>query len=401
MFESINTLKKGRRLLEAATNDGTPERFYEDVWQGLREGQLKADRFSIRQMFEEFTEDGVEYMRLYGNHRRSGAGIQLTESQGSVDTTAFSNIIGQITFSRVMDIMESATFVGMALHETVQTNTGYEEIIPGITQIGDVAEEVGEDEDYPTFGIGESFIQTPRKPKKGFIIPVTEEAVWEDKTGKVMERVNAGAESMAIELEKELLDNALGLTTSYRRNGGNAQATYGNTHTEGDFDNLLGGTSLVDYTDVDDAMRLFDAITDPDTGEPVLVSGQLQLVVPPALRATAWRIVNATEIRQGAVSASVPLGVSGNPLSALQDRGISMEVISSQYVKNRTSSDSTWFLGNFRKAFKYSEAWPVQGFAQDRNSQAGFSRDIITQLKWRRKGKPYVEEPRHVLKATA
>ena len=407
MFGSIAEIRQGKRLLEAATNDGDPNRFYEEVWEELESMDTPAlnreiGRISMRRLFEEMVDDGVEYMRLYQDHRRTHMGApMLQESQGAVDTSAFSNIIGQITFSHVLDTIESPAFVGMSLHDTVSTDTGMEELIPGISAIGDVAEEVGEDEDYPTFGVSESFIQTPRKPKRGFVVKLTEEAIWEDKTGLLMKRVNAGATSMAINLEKESLDNALGLTTSYRRNGGAAQATYANTHTQGDFDNVSAATSLVDWTDIDTVMRIFDGMTDPETGEPLLIGGALQLVVPPALRATAWRLVNATEVRQGAISATVPVGITGNPLNALQANGINIEVVSNQYVRDRTSSDSTWFLGAFKQAFKYSEAWPVQSFTQDRNSDAGFSRDVITQLKWRRKGVPYVEEPRYVVQATA
>ena len=156
----------------------------------------------------------------------------------------------------------------------------------------------------------------------------------------------------------------LGQTTSYSRNGGAAQATYGNTHTNGTFDNLSASTALANYTDIEDALKLFDAITDPNTGDPIMIGGNLDIIVPTALEFTALNIMQATNIQVGdTTSATVPVTVASNPLIKQSRRTFNLHT--SAFVKDRTSSATTWFIGNSKGAFEYREVWPIQVFRAD------------------------------------
>jgi len=217
----------------------------------------------------------------------------------------------------------------------------------------------------------------------------------------VLDRAGKVAEALAIRKEKRVLDVALGITTSYVRNGATAQATYGNTHTEGDFDNLVASNALVDYTDVETALLAFDSITDPNTGEPVLIS-VADVVVPSGLLFTAARVFEATGIEQGTISASAPRTIGGNPLvSPAVKRGNSFSITTNQYVANRTGNQTTWFIGDFKAAFQYRENWPVSVVQAPENSHDDFHRDIVSQFKVSERGTPAVIEPRKVVKCTA
>ena len=381
------------------------QRFFAESLEILRSGQINYNRISIRSLFENFTSVDGEFDLTRGrqlvdamNPRFQTGGV-LIEAGGAVNTGAFSNIIGQITYSTVLTSFEQPEFFAMDLFEIVPATTQQPEIVPGVSMIGDVAEDVGEDMEYPRVGLSEEFITIPRKIKDGYILPITEEAVFEDKTGLIMRNANMANQSMAITLEKELLDTALGVDTSYSRNGGAQQATYGDTHNQGDFDNLAASNALVDYRNVESATLLFDDMTDPNTAEPVMIGGELDIIVPTALELTVGNVLNSVSLKLGADSGSVQMLTGNNVLSVQSRRSFTPR--SSQWVKNRTSSASTWFIGAFKRAFQYHEIWPIQVFRMDRNSEAGFSRDIITQIKVRRKGVPAVVSPWHVIKCTA
>ena len=87
--------------------------------------------------------------------------------------------------------------------------------------------------------------------------------------------------------------------------------------------------------------------------------------------------------------------ISSNPVA-----GIS-EILTSAYVKNRTSSASTWFMGDFTKAFAYMENWPITSVQAPTNSEAEFTKDIVMRWKVSERGVPEVIEPRAVVKNTA
>ena len=403
MLETYKQVRESARQLESYRAGNDEHRFYDELETLLAGKQIDTKRISLRAIFEEFVPNGRERVReMDPRYRGSQSNISMMEANDGVSTTAFSNIIGQITYASVLDRLDAPEFIGQSLVTTVAAATQDVEIIPGISVVGDVAEDIGEMQEYPVVGLSEEFVTAPRKVKDGFILPISEEAIFEDKTGLLMQRADTATEGLGITWEREILDTCLGQTTSYSRNGGSAQATYANTHTEGTFDNLSASTALQDWTDVQSALLLFDGIDDPITGDPVMIGGPLQIVVPSALRGTLARILSATEIRE--VTNTNTTSISGNPLNssiAGLVRGTQYEGYSGPFIKDRTSSDDTWFIGNFKKAFEYREIWPIQVFRADRNSDAGFTRDVVTAIKVRRKGAPAIRDPRYVVKATA
>ena len=217
------------------------------------------------------------------------------------------------------------------------------EKIPGIGRIGDEAEAIGEGNVYPTVGFSEEYIETPETTKRGFIVPVTKEAVFFDRTGLVLQRAAEVAYWLGQNKEKRVLDVVLGVTNNYKRNG-----VAGDTYlAAGDYVNVKATNALADWTDVEAAELLFDAMTDPSTGEPIIVAANT-LIVPTALKHTARRIVRATEVRHG----TDPVTISASTLDDYR-------ILTSPLVKQRTSSDTTWFVGDPARAFAYMENWPI------------------------------------------
>ena len=65
------------------------------------------------------------------------------------------------------------------------------------------------------------------------------------------------------------------------------------------------------------------------------------------------------------------------------------------------ATDTSWFLGNPRKAFAYMENWPLTTVQAPTNSHDEFHRDIVAQYKASERGATATLEPRYMCKATA
>ena len=386
-------------MLESRKQEGRYHEAMNHLAKLRRTGEINQN-LSIRTLFENVVPDGHAVVRqMQEQHRNHGRSAVIMEAGGDAVTTAdFSNIIGQIAFADVLENFESPDLVGGQLVKERPATTAQREIIPGIAMIGDRASDVGEGEEYPYVGLSGQHVTLPEVVKDGFILPITEEAIFEDKTNQLLEQANKAAESMAITQEKERLGVVLGTAAaSYSRNDGPLQATYGNTHTQGDFDNLLVN-SMADYTSIEAVKNQFNNLTDPETGEPIFIGGSLQIVVPDELEFTLMRILNNVSVEQGAISATVPRVGFANPINGGRRKYTG---VSSQYVSSVGSTTDTWWVGKFQEAFVERVIYPTQVLVEDRNSHAGFSQDIVTRIKVRRKSQTGVLEPRKVIKVTA
>lgn len=381
--------KQLRRNYDAAGRDGNERIFFTDLREALQQGELKPQDFSIARLFEEFVEDGYSLRRQFNPAYNDG--MSLLEAGSPVTTSAFSNITGQIFFSTVMAAFDDPVLIWQDLFTTQPTSFDGEKI-PGISGIGDEAETIGEAKPYPYAGVSEQYVETPPTIKRGFIVGVTKEAVFFDQTGLLLDRVSRVAQSMAINKEKRCLDVALGLSDIYSRNGNTGIAVYGDNSGTHDWDNLAATTALTDWTDIDAAELLFDALTDPDTGEPINVVPDT-IIVPSAKKHTARQIVNATAMH--VETASAVHRTSYAPQMS------QYKILTNQYVKARTNSATTWFIGQPKKAFKYMENWGPTVQISNENSEASFTHDVVTRYKISERGAAAVVEPRFMCKCTA
>lgn len=355
----------------------------------LEAGEIKPEEFSLRQLAENLVEDGREWVESFDP--RSAGSMPLIESGDAVNTANFSNITGQIVYSKILDAYADPIFIGDELCTTIPTRFNGEKI-PGMSRIGDGAETVPEGKDYPVLGYSEDYIETPQTTKKGMRVDVTKEAIFFDRTNLVLDRAAEVGRWLGVNKEKRILDTALGITASYKRLG-----TSYSTYVDTPWDNLAASNALVDWTDIETAELLFDGMTDPYTGEPIGVMPNT-IVVPTALLATARIIlggfVEKVDMQANAVTYRTAAGT--NPVRASQYR-----LVSSQYVKARTSSASTWFIGDFKKAFAYMENWPITVVQAPSNAEDDFKRDVVAQYKASERGTAAVLDPRYVVKCTA
>ncbi len=379
-----------KRLYEAARRDNNEQRFFDDFSEALEKKEVKADDFSIRELFEELVEDGTTWVSDW--HRSSPEDRTLLTEAG-VNTTAFSNITGQLLVNEVLGVYNDPVFISDQLCTTVQTRLPKGERIPGLAQIGNEAEAVGEGQPYPIIGFGEDWIDTPETIKRGMICPLTREMIVADLTGQLMERARGVTKWIRYNKEIRILQTALGITSSYNRRSRGVVQTYDDSTGSHDWDNLQASNALVDWTDIENAELLFDAMVDPNTGTPIMVTPNT-VVVPTALKHTARRVLHATEVRQGDGSSAGYQTIGGNPVDPYN-------VVTSQLVKTVTSSTSTWFIGDFKGAVRYAEVSPITTVQAPTNNYDEFHRDIVNQWKVSEWGVPYMYEPRLVVKCTA
>lgn len=394
-FKESFTRAERRRVMESKKRNINPRlvanQVEQDFCDALKSGDLSWDDFpSIRGIFESTVDGGREmYQSWMGGSKERPVGVGIHES--GVNLSSFSNIINQISFSRVMDEFNKPNLIGDSLVEVIPSDNEWEKL-PGMGGIGDQAKAVNEGENYPIASLSEDFVITPETVKYGMIVPVTKEAILFDKTGLVLRRAGQVAEYLAINREKRILDVALGIIDVYNRKNRGVITTYGNDSGTHDFDNLAASNGLVDWTNVEAARLLFEDMTDPNDGEPVMIDAP-KLIVPGALLDTAARIVSATEVRE--VSNTNTTTISANPIAERP------EVMSNPYVKLRSGSATTWFYGDPQKAFGYLQNWAAESVQAPTNSHLEFTQDIAVMNKISERGVAFVKDPRYMMKCTA
>ncbi|MEQ8849077.1 hypothetical protein [Botrimarina sp.] len=360
--------------------------------EALREQSLKPEDFSLRDLAEALVPDGREWVRSLDP--RSSGGTALLESGDGVDATAFQNVTAQVVQSKIMEAYNQEAFVASRLVDTIPTRFDGEKI-PGVGRISDLVDEVGPGMPYPSLGFGEEYVETPQTTKHGFIVPVTREAIFFDRTNLVLSRAAEVGEVLGLNKEKRLLDLIVGVSNPYNYNG----VAYDTYQSSGPWVNVITGNELVDWTSVDAAEQLFAEMLDPTTGEPVLLGATTALVMP-AYRHAAHRTFNASEVAY-APAGGQSTTVAANPLGSYrveESRLAYRRVLASGVAAD--DAKKWWFLGDFRRAFAYMENWPITVTQSPMGSEADFTNDIVLRFKASERGAAAVMNPRYVVKCT-
>lgn len=358
--------------------------------EALDQGSLAPEDFSLRDLAETLVDNGAQWVRSLDPRNDS---VQLSESDGA-DLTAFLNVTGQIIHTKIRQAYEHEAFVLSKAVSTIPTKFSSEKI-PGIGRVADKSMEVQPGMPYPNVGLSEEYTRTPETTKHGLIVPVTREAVFFDRTNLILRRAEEAGEVLGLNKEKRLIDCVLGITNTYSFNGTSYNTYYATTGSP--WINSLASNELVDYTDVDKAEQLFAELSDPSSGEPILISPNAVLVMP------AYRYAAAKVFLDGEITFD-PTGSASmtarNPLrhyqvmeSALAYRQLVASGISAVNAKKY------WFLGDFKKAFAWMENWPITVTRSQASSDANFERDIIARFKASERGAAAVLDPRYVVKS--
>lgn len=326
----------------------------------------------------------------------------LKEAQGAVATNAFQNISGQIVYSAVLEPYESEEFVFSRLipEEQITNGTLDGEKIAGITEIGDEIAVRKEGDAYALAGVGEDWIFAPAVKDRGMEVPVTWEAVFADRTGRLLERCGDVGRWAGQNKEKRAIDCVVDENvTAHRYNWrGTTIASYGDNSGTHSWDNLAASNGLVDWVQLDAAEQVANGIVDPYTGEPAVINLK-HLVVTKQLEQNARRIVGATELRIAAggyaTSGNLTQTTWNNPYAA------KYEVVTSRLLAARMATDTSWFLSDLSKYAKYRVAEKMNVQQAPANNEAEFTRRIVQRFRVNERGAFYVVNPRQSIKSTA
>lgn len=389
--------KNIKLMLESKGEDWTREHLSE----ALESGQLKPEDFSLRDLFEQVVPDGGELIRSF-SPMKSGGFVPMAEASGAVQSSHFANITGQILYTSIMSASMTEAFVFTPLIPVVPTVFSGEKV-PGIANPSDDNLVVAEGEEFPLVGLMEDWLQTPDTKKRGSRIALTKEAIFFDRTGMILSQARAIGTTLGSNKEKRAIDAVIDEnTTAHRHNyRGNTIATFGDSSGTHDFDNLAATNTLTDWSSIDAVEQLAAAVTDRNTGEPMPMMLD-SLIVTPQNRATAYRIMSATNIalQAGGFATSGNLYRTDSPSPiGRHEYSAAYRVLSSRLLAQRMTTDTTWYLGNIAEAVEYRQNWPL-AVRQLANGDEDFKRDIPVQYRVDERGAFFVKEPRYLFKAT-
>ena len=210
--------------------------------------------------------------------------------------------------------------------------------------------------------------------------------------------------------EERILNTVLGLTGSYvYGTAAGAEATLNTYSTSAQagmtfgFINKVASYALSNFASINTLEQLFYQMKDPNTGKPIDIFGPgMQMLVMPFQKYTASRILNpATTTKNGpfATSGDVEQLESPNPLDT------NYGLLTSAHARNllvtsgvaAATADKYVYLGNFKKAFVWREAKPMEVVQAPANNWAEFNQDIAVAIKASWWGSAGVTDPRYVV----
>lgn len=391
---------KAQELWKAIKAD--PKTTLADVQEALERGMsgkpggLKPEDFSIRDLAAQLIVRQGEPIGLAALENYCTPGMHLVEGDGSITTSMFTAVTGQILQAAMLEGYQLPEFVLSAAVGVIPGNKAQAQLNGvSLPLRQDKSLEVQEGQEYPAVGMGDEYVKTPRIVKRGALVQITKEAILADDTGQILDQARQVGELIGMEKETTLIDYVIGAVSNCvieRRIGDASEVTCEL------FYSVAGSryvnqqaNALTDWTDIDAAENLFLGIVMPGTGHPpVLV--QRFVLVPPQLRSVASRILNATETRTG----SGNVVVASNPLAGLGLRLISSPLVYSRLVAAGVAENTaagTWFYGDLARAFRYYQSWSLT-VEEDLSRVTAFSHDVVVRFKASERGIPVVVEPR-------
>lgn len=375
-------------------------------------GGLKPNDFSLRDIAEEFILDkqgrpcGYEFVKYALN---PASGVDLQEAIAAVDSSAFRDISGQLLVRSVLDNFAPPALVLSATIPTINTPFTRGEKIPGMALPKDPEEDaenalvVEELQEYKTLGFSAEWTELPATIKRGGIIAISREMIYGDLTGLAIKRAQTIGQILGFRKEKRLADVVIGYKNNYvEKRASMTSATSRNTYysvadSGAPWINHLDNNDLDDYTALDAADDLFMEMTDPNTGEPIIL-GARHILHTPSYRSQVERVLNSVQVEQ-VTNSNVHTYVNK---SLVRPGLIPVEsVFFYSQLKKRFSLATAdarkyWVYGDLTKAFAYFSNWDLQTMQAPANSDAEFRQDIVFQVKASERGEAASVEPRYV-----
>jgi hypothetical protein len=378
-------------LVESLDDSGNPV---------IAKGALSPREFSLKDIAVAI--GGYEFYESFEPGEGPDAVALLESGAAGIDPTQFINTntftasVAGLLDAQVMEKFKNAKYIGDELFETRPTRKNGEKIIgTGGVSGGemDLTRKPGEPHARASFG--ERWVNTPELTEKALAIEVTQEAVFYDLTNEVLDVAAGVGDRLGYEREKTMLRLFAGITNSYVYNG-TAYNTY-QTSTPWINDHA---NPLVDYADIDDALELFTAMTDPETGREIELM-DVPLIVHDPRKDSLWhRTINSIETRETTNTNTVT--ISSPPPSSSGYRRLSSVIlrnlIDTEGGVTLAQAKDWWFIGNPKRALKWMEAWPLRVRQASANEYVMLDRGMIAAYFANYRGVGAVVEPRFIVR---
>ncbi len=372
---------------------GELPRFRQFVTEAFDAGEFTIEDIRLRPLFRELVPGGRQALEAIDDGDYAGA-LSVVESD-AVRTSDFHHILLRALSSKVKEQYQLVPNLLSPLFQTIPTTLEMERI-PGIGGLGDGAEIVDEAGIYPLVKPGADYVDTPPTKKRGFVVPVTKEAIFFDRTAQLVKACSDTAKWLAVNKEKRCWTLLAGVDNTYSYMG-TRYDTYYTSGESGPWTNSHTNAWNGDWDKVDEAEQLQVAMRDPMTNEPIEIIGRRWLICPPKLKNQIKFFMSSTETRQtvGDLTSDGIQVLGKNPYSG-EDFGL----LSSIRLKDVTGSDTTWFYGDPSMAFGYLENWGITTDSRGAGTEAEFMQDISLQFKVSERGTAAVLDPRFMVENT-
>ncbi len=314
------------------------------------------------------------------------------------NVNAWGNAFGGLLEATALEAYHDEAFIGDEIFET-QQSVQRSERMPGVTALGDVAEEMSPGQPHPRVQVGERYVDTPITKKYGASMDVTREAVLFDPSGsQLLQQAENVGRTVRLRKEKRQLQTALGITNTYKY-GGTSYNTYA---TSGNWINKVASNELVDWTDVDVVLNLFANMTHQESGESIAVTGPFDILVMPSKELTAKKALTDTSVEARTNSAAV-VSAGANPLVGTFNGSPLVSSIAYQLLQDSgisaANAKNYWFMGKFKRAFKYKQNMPLTVTKLTANSYQMEDQQLVLSVFASEMGAPAVVEPRYAVQS--
>ena len=336
--------------------------------------KVKPSDFSIKALFEE----------LVDPHRRFDVTTDAQLIAEAISASAFPQISNRIFHRTVMPEYEVQTGIASMLVQEDQATKTQSEEIAGLTAMEGL-EMRPEQMSYEETDFGEKRVRI-YSADHGRITSLTREAIFDDRTGQILRTARGVGRKAGQHRAKQIIQTIEMLPrTAMKESATRAFVYKGTAITQAQFystDHSAILDSQVNSNTVTDALGtvglinatvLLDSMVD-ERGDEVVITVQT-LLVPSALRVTAWQLTRAPQQFDTANRASNFFGPGGSPEGQFK-------VLVSPFL----SSTTKYYLGDFQEQLLWLWVWKPSTATQGTETTKAFESQIIQRFRFNYNG---------------
>lgn len=304
--------------------------------------------------------------------------------QEAVSSDMFPTLNGEIINAVLIAAYDIPGLIGDELTTTIPSKHEIERI--GGFDAVEMPEEVQEGRDYNDSDMGEKYA-TGSTVKKGRLLTVTEEAIYFDQTGQLLDRAAGIGRKARLEREQVIVQGVQDVNSNVYKPSGTAEAFYSSSRTRAGANAYnLSASSPFGESGLDNVKLLVKKMVD-ENGDFVFINPLgVKVLYPGDLE---------TQVLQMARTIKVP---EGDENADNIHRG-TFTPMTSPYITEQSSTD--WYYGTFKEDFVWLEVWPLQTFTAKPGNMREFTADIKSQHKVRYRGGIMARDCTHSYKCQA